>query len=275
MRESFFARHSLKPDKISPESPEYKGLSEKGVELAREKAREVLEILEKSEPGTVMFIGGASEAIRTKSTARVFGEEVKELANKDGKEDILVLTEKDIADREKGYSQIVEGVTDLINANKDKKVIVDFPLMLKEFAMKPWMDDKGNLSEYTQKLMAKNNNNSNACVKEWITTGGKTNDLQGPDPEQIAKDHIKGVERLTDFARKYIENRPLVIGFVGHSWNLDALAVYLANNGKIDAEGFQKVGGEMIKDSEIGRIEIRDGEAVLNYKNKEYPVNLP
>jgi len=274
MPESFFARHSLKPDKTSPESPEYKGISEKGVELARQKAGEVLEVLEKAEPGTVMFIGGASEAIRTKSTARVFGKEVKEKVQKEGKEDILVLTEKDIIDKEKGYSQIVEGVSDLINKNKDKKIMIDFPLMLKEFAMKPWMDEKGNLSEYTQKLMAKNNNDSNACVKEWIATGGRMEDLSGPDPEQIAKDHIKGIGRLTDFAQKHIENRPLIVGFVGHSWNIDALAVYLVNNGKVDAEGFQKVGGEMIKDSEIGRIEIKDGEAALNYKGKKFPIRI-
>ncbi|MFH0854021.1 MAG: hypothetical protein V1891_00810 [bacterium] len=53
--EFFAARHTIKPKGEDKESLEYKGASEKGVELGRERAKEVLEILEKSNEGTVRY----------------------------------------------------------------------------------------------------------------------------------------------------------------------------------------------------------------------------
>jgi hypothetical protein len=279
LKESFFARHSIKVDKKKPEDAEsqpYKGITEQGVELSRQKAQEVLKMLDQAEAGSVLFIGGASEQIRTKSTGRVFGDEIKDILAREGRNDILALTEADIADRQQGYTEIVQGVSDKINASPDKKVLIDYPMLMKEFSMKMWLDEKGNFSEYTNKLLAKNNNNSTAAIKDWIESEGKLDDLTGPNPTKVAEDSLKGIERLREFAKKYIKDRPVIVGAVGHSWNFDALAVYLANNGKVDGEGFTKVGGELIKDSEIGRVEIdKEGKAVLKYKGKEFSIELP
>lgn len=278
LNEFFFARHSIKADKKKPEdaeSQQYKGITEKGVELSRQKAQEVLKMLDQAEAGSVLFIGGASEQIRTKSTGKVFGDEIKEILARDGRNDILALTEADIADRQKGYTEIVQGVSDKINASPDKKVLIDYPMLMKEFSMKMWLDEKGNFSEYTNKLLAKNNNNSTAAMKDWIESEGKLDDMTGPNPTKIAEDSLEGIERLREFAKKYIKDRPVIVGAVGHSWNFDALAVYLANNGKVNGEGFAKVGGELIKDSEIGMVEIdKEGSAVLKYKGKEFPIEL-
>lgn len=50
----------------------------KGVELAKQRAREILKSLEQSENGTIMFIGGISEAVRTKSTTLICGKEMQD-----------------------------------------------------------------------------------------------------------------------------------------------------------------------------------------------------
>jgi len=62
MREGdFFSRHSVKPRGEDLESSALAGISEKGVELAKERAQEILSNSERLENGTIMFIGGASE----------------------------------------------------------------------------------------------------------------------------------------------------------------------------------------------------------------------
>lgn len=231
-------RHSLKPKGESLESKEYPGISEAGVELARKKTPEVLETLEKSEEGTVMFLGGSSEMIRAKSTERVIGDEAKNLIEKEGREDIIVLTPKDAenADMEEGYKGYLDGIRELaekIKDNPDKKVLIDAPLFLKEFAMKPWLNGK-DYSSYTKALLEKNGNNELECVKDWISNEGIIGDIKGPNPTEVAENHIKGLKRLKEFAEKIMPGRPVVVSMVGHSWNLDAVATYLANNGNVD-----------------------------------------
>lgn len=275
--EDFFAtRHSVKPKGEDIESKEYPGISEKGVELARERARSILESLEKAEEGTVMFIGGVSEMVRTRSTARVFGEEIKRTAEEKGRENLMILTQKDIIDREKGYSQTVKEVAERIKANPDKKILIDFPLFLKEFGLglSRWRDKEGNDTPYIKELKKRNENDFTACLKDWIENKGQIGDLQGPNPTRVAEEQLEGIKRLREFAQKHIGERPLIIGTVGHAWNLDALTIYLANEGKVDLEGFEKVGGEVIGEAEMTQVEIDKKGAKLNYKGKEYPIEL-
>lgn len=280
----FLGRHSIKPDKKTPgdpESKEYKGITEKGVELSRKKAKEILEFLDNAKEGTIMFIGGSSDQIRTKSTARVYGDEIKNVVREEGREDVLVLTKEDFSEISKdkdgngrGFTKIIENLQKIVSENKDKKILIDFPLFLNELGMDQWMDDEGGFSEYTLKLLAENNNNHTEAVRSWIKNEGKLGNLQGPNPTEVASDHIKGIERLREFAKKYAQDRPVIIGATGHSWNLDALAAYLANNGVVNEEGFEKAGGKMIGESEMARIEIKeDGEPVLIYNEKELPIN--
>jgi len=159
-------RHSIEPTKKdTAESPEYPGIITEGVKLAKEKARSILESLEQEDPGTVMFLGGASEAIRTKSTARVFGEEAKRLAQE--KNEILVLTEEDI-DTRKGYAKIAQEITDSIKTNPDKKFLIDIPLFVKEFSMNPWTTKEGDYSPYTKAVLKKHSGDRVESMKEMI-----------------------------------------------------------------------------------------------------------
>lgn len=273
MLEKFFAaRHSIKPKGEDIESAEYKGISEKGEDLARERAREVLEILEKAENGTVMFLGGATEQIRTKSTGRVFGDEAKRIV-KEGNKEIIVLTEEDIIDKGKGPSQAVAEVVKKIDTNPDKKIVISFPLRLKGFSMADdewFVKDGGWPTDFTKVLMKESNFNDLVALKKWIEGQGVLGNLKGPDPTAVAEKQLESIKRLQEFAKSQIGDRPLIVGSIGHAWNLDALAIYLANNGKVDLEGLAKVGGESIKETQMVKIEIKDGQAKLIYNNKEF-----
>jgi hypothetical protein len=141
--------------------------------------------------------------------------------------------------------------------------------------MNPWTDGKGGYSEFTKTLLRMGGDNESESVKAWFRSGGKVGNLTGPKPEEVAKNHLRGLERLREFAVKYVKDRPMGVGAVGHSWNMDALAVYLANNGVVDEAGFEKVGSKMIGESEFGMVELtEDGKAKLVYRGNEYEINL-
>jgi len=280
--EAILTRHTDKPAKKDAtkqinekdlESEEYEGISEKGVESSQKKSKELLERLEQSPNGTIMFIGGKSEMPRTGSTAEVYGDEMKRLVEESGKDNIIVLTEEDIRDEKTGVTGTIRKVQELINSSPDKKFIIDFPLILNEFKMGEgrWMKD-GDYSPFTKELLKRNNNDEVACVRDWFANEGKVDDLEGPNPTEVAESHIGGIERLNEFAKKQISDRPIIIGMVGHSWNLDAVATYLANEGKITPEGFEKTGGKMIAPNQSVEVVIEDGKAKLKYGGKEFEI---
>jgi hypothetical protein len=268
----FFSRHSVKPKGEDLESSGFAGISEKGVKLAKERAHEILSNLERLENGTIMFIGGTSEVPRTKSSALVYGQEIKKLILEQGRDDIISFLPVDL-DKIEGYTNKVNFLVEQIKANPERKIILDFPLFIKEFSLKDrWTDEKGNLSEYTKELLKRNENNEEEAMKDWFDNQGRINDLIGPNPEDIAEQQLTGIERLREFAKKYISDRPMVIGSVGHSWNLDAVAVYLANNGEINKESFEKMKAKMIGETKMIKISKQDGKQVLEYGDVIIPL---
>jgi len=262
----------MKPKGEDLESSEFVGISEKGVELAKERAQEILKDLEQLENGTVMLIGGVSEMPRTKSTAMVYGKEIKNLIKEQSRDNVIVLLPEDINEI-KGFTNKVDFIAEQIKANPGKKMILDFPLFMKEFSFKGgWLDDKGNLTDYAKELLRRNENDEEKAMKDWFDNQGRIEDLVGPSPKEVAEQQLSGVERLRKFAKKYISGRPLVIGSVGHSWNLDAVAVYLANNGEINKESFERMKAKMIGETEMIKLSWRDGKQVLEYGDVVIPL---
>ena len=271
-KEFFSTRHSIKPKGDDKESS-HKGISEKGEQLSRERAKELLQLVENAPEGAIIFIGGASDQVRTKSTAEVYGEEMKKIIAEEEK-DIMIFNREDIADDKNGYSKIVGDLAEKINNNPNKKVIVDYPLFLKEFSIGngKFLNADGSMNDFTKKILEVGGTEEGA-LKKWIESEGIIDGIQGPNPEKIAVDQLNGIKRLFEFAKKSIgNNRPIIIGFVGHSWTLDVLAVYLANNGKVDMEGFEKVGGSMIKETELAELSMDSGEMGFKYRGKEYEI---
>lgn len=269
---SFFTRHSIKPKGEDFESPEFAGISEKGVELAKERAGEILSDLEDQENGTVMLIGGASEMPRTKSTAMAYGKEMKKIIEHQQRDDILVFLPEDL-EKIDGYKNKAAFLAKQIKTNPNKKFVLDLPLFVKEFSFKDrWEDGQGNLSKYSKELLQRNNWDTVEAMKDWFDNQGRIDSLVGPNPVEVAEQQLVGIEKLRDFAMKYISDRPLVIGSVGHSWNLDAVAVYLANNGDVTKEAFENMRGKMIEETKLIKLSEIDGENVLEYGDISIPL---
>ena len=258
MLESFFTRHSQKSERLEDESAEYPGLTEAGVALARERARqEILELVEKSEPGTVVFIGGASDLPRTKSTAKVYGDELQKM----DAEDVLVITRQEIAKiykEEKSYKGTLEQIAEFIKQNENKKIIVNFPMFLKGLSLK---DEGREFFAYYNQLLEKHGRNESAAIKDWLETNGKVDGKQaGPVPQELARNIESELERLKTFAQKHFDGRPLITGLVGHSWLLDAFLYE-----KIGEKALEK---GMINETELAKIKVGPDKTEIEYRGE-------
>lgn len=269
----FLIRHSIKPKGEDVESEKYKGISKKGVELARSSAKNILDDIERSPRGAVIFLGGVSDEVRTRSTAEVYGDELKNLLAR--REDYIVITREDLP-RGKSYSDMAKQIKQTIDANPDKKIIVDVPLFLKELSLKKrgWFTKEGKPIPYFAKLLERNKNNEYETMRDWIATQGKEGELKGPTPEEVAKSYEKGLGRLEKFAKKYFGDRPYVIGLVGHSFELDAYLTYLAGNGKVDLDSFDKIraDGGLIKETELATIQKTPDLTTISYRGRKTKV---
>lgn len=263
----FFTRHSKRPKSEEDESREYPGISEEGVEMAKERAKDILELLKKAEPGAVMLIGGVSDQIRTTSTALVYGHEIKDLLALENNSEIEVILPEEL--------KRVEGYFALLNKlilNKDKKFAVVFPLNIPELSYDGDFMEKGKWNAYSWALMKRNNRDSEAILRDWLDNQGEIADLSGPKPKEVAEKQLLVLEKLRRLGKKYLPGRDLLIGAVGHSWALDALAVYLANDGEVTLENFDKMKAKMIV--ETGMIAIKENEQgdFLQYGDLEIPL---
>lgn len=271
-------RHSIKPKaEVDPESQDYKGISENGVELARERAEDILNILEKEPDGSILFFLGSSEMDRTKSTIRAYMDEMKETLINKNEQEISLITKDEINNPDNGYTENANILAQKINTSPDKKFVVDASLFIKELGNFYWWTDKnGNLTEYVKKVLQDNNNNEELSFKDWLTNNGVSGDLSGISPQGLAEGILNGIKRLSDFTKSFLEdkNRNLIIGSVGHSWSLDALAIYLANDGVVDMDGFNKIKGSLIDETQILKLAKQDdGEYNFSYNDKEYNIN--
>jgi hypothetical protein len=288
------ARHSKK----GAGSEEYPGLTPEGVELVKEKTKkDILELIENSEPGSVIVFGGATDLIRTKSTTRVSANEIKEvLAGRE--EEFLILDEADInnllTDEEKKSASTIIRISEIVAANPDKKIIITFPLAMSEmsmlektkgrFAGKPeWKSGgaKETRSPYLTEIMKRNNNDEALVVMDWIRSNGEITSqdeqvLRGPNALEVAKGYVHSLQRLEGVTKKMFSGRPLVIEITAHSWEIDVMVDYLAHNGTVTPEGFEEIAkgtGDkptIISEFEFSVIKIQDGKGTMTYRGKTY-----
>lgn len=265
----FFTRHSKQPKINEESSKEYPGLSEAGVELARERSRDILELLKKAEPGTVMFIAGTSDQIRTESTILVYGHEMKNLLTKEDDSDIeLVLAEE--LKRVEGYFALLNKLV----TKPDKKIALVLPQYVPELSWKgEFLTEEGKWGAYALELKKRNNDNSEEVLRDWLLTQGELDGLQGPNPKVVAEKQLTVLRKLRRWGNKYLPGRKLIIGAVGHSWTLDALAIYLANDGEVTLENYDKMREHgLLKETGMIALKHEDGKPVLQYGDLLIPL---
>ncbi len=288
---TIFTRHTERADRSMGYSPEdaekiserYPSITKKGERKAREMADHKFgEIVDSMDKDGILFVGGSSEEKRTKATTEVIGDELSNKYQEDGS--INIFTKKDIDNwrnevKEKG-GKVLDKIRQAIEGNPDQKLVFTYPLFLKEFSLRPHHRDKdtGEHTPYMKRLLKQVGNNENKAVLEWFRNEGKlvSGDkiFQVPSPQQTAEKHLLGIQRLKEFAQSMISQRSVSIGFVGHGWQLDALAVYLANNGKVNAKAFERLfGSEPIQQPESGKVVVKGNRVTFSYRGKEYQVS--
>lgn len=278
---SFIARHSLKPKGGILESKNYPGLSEAGVELAEKRAgKEIWELIEASEPESIVFIAGATRAPRTASTAEVYGEKLKELAKKT--EDVLVITRSEInsiieeerSKTGKGWKGAVEKVVNEINKNPDKRIVIDFPFFFQRISLEKtgWVDKDGEDTPYAVELYRRNDDDEYKSMIDFIENKGKIGELKGVEPEEIAKAYDQSIAQLREFAGRYIKDRPIIVGLIGHGGDIETYLAYLLSNRKnVTVENFEKITqGELINETELTQIKISSDQINVIYRGRNF-----
>ena len=270
--EYWVTRHS-KSGKDVESSP---GLSEQGVEMARERAKTIVELIENSQKGSVILYGGVTSEPRTRSTTELYTDESEKILKERGgtaqnkkKEDI-----KEQANQS-GYLKTANEIASQINAVPEEKVVIELPLFLKEFSMEKYLyeDDGETVKPEWQKLLDKHGKNYTAAIEDWFSNPELSKTI---DPEEMARGCMKAMQRLESFSKKFFPDRPVKIGFVGHSFLIDALLTYIANDGKVSADGFKKIGGDVVKETELATIEFDgNGGLHLRYRDKDFLSALP
>jgi len=266
----FVTRHSKRPTAEDRESLEFVGISESGVELARERAREILALLDGAEEGTVMFLGGSSDISRTSSTALVYGKEIRRLLEECGRNDVTVVLPSDISDVSSAVG-IMEYLSELAEADPNRKLVIDLPLFTKELSYRgSFQTGDGKATPYWNDWLER----TGGDVEDWFNNWNQNSELKGPDPNKVAERQLYGIDRLRRLAGRCLPaGRSLLIGAVGHSLTLDALAVFLANGGNVTVDAFRSLKGDIIGETQmISMTSGQDGKQVFRYGNVEIPL---
>jgi len=273
--EYFVTRHS-KSGKDVESSP---GLSEQGVELAKERALAIAGLIQNSEAGSVILLGGVSSTPRTRSTMELYTEEVKKILIENKESDVRFIMQEDIKEEANkpgsGYLKTANEIASQINSSPEQKVVVELPLFLKEFSMEKYLleEDGETVKPKWQALLDKHGKNYSEAIKDWFSD---TELRASINPEEMAKDVLSGMQRLADFSKRFIQGRPMKIGFVGHSFLIDALLTYIADDGKVSTEGFEKIGGEVVCETELSTIEFDENNNLhLAYRGNDFVFEIP
>lgn len=265
-------RHSTVDD---PVSEAYNDLTNKGIQQCRETARiQLLPFLKGSKKGTILYIGGKSDQERTGNTGEEYGEELKRLT--EGNDDILVLTKNDIENESKKLGSKIKYIQDIIKNIKNKKIVIDYPLQIKELSYSHnnrWSKNNQK-TEYFKELVNKYNGDHALGVHDWIKNEAvlKKNSKTyiGPNPEEVANDYLKGGERLYNFASFLSKDRKVTVLAVGHQWDLDSVVTKSAKNNVTYQNFLDVTGGEVIGESEVIRINKKEGKRKTQYRLKTY-----
>jgi len=272
--EKFFLTRHSKSVQSGAEESKYKGLSHEGEELARKRAGEDLRVLVDNAPqNAVVFLVGASERPRTKSTLEIYGDELKEIYKDSSLVNVITASEiVEVLKEQTSITHAIEILRDKIGSSNGKTVI-DFPLFIKQFDFGVrwgyWSNDAGKRFE---DLMKKYNDDEKAAFLHWLEHAHDEGS-KFPDPNSVADEYLEGLRRISDFAHNKLSNdRPVIISAVGHRWDLDVLVTKLAT-GDVNVDNFNKVtGGSLINEAEPITISTEGKQQTLRYRENKYVI---
>lgn len=263
--EAWVTRHS-KSGKDVESAP---GLSEEGVDLAKQRAETIAKLINDSEEGSVILFGGVSATPRTRSTMEIYSQEAADIISKTGVQTINKETLKESTSNQ-GFLKTAEDVSLVLQEFPKEKFAIELPLMLKELSMESSLYESDGVTVIPewQTLLDKHGKDYSGLMKEWLETPSIRAAI---NPVKIAEKTLSGMNRLSTFIHRFTPHRPVKIVFVGHSLLLDTFLIYLANNGEVTAEGFEKIQNQIISETELSTIKpTENGHLSLNYRDQNF-----
>lgn len=260
--EFIFSRHAKKATPETPEgelSEKYFGVTKEGEKETRARAKELADIVEKLPDKSIVVLSGVSRAERTRSTLKIYGDELRNIFK--NREDI-VIPQKQIEEKEEGLRESLDNlknVSEIMKTEKGrKKAIIQFPLWIKQFAASPEQWEEWSVYFSTVEK-------GDSEISQWIK------EKKGPNPQKLAKDILTGIKRENNFFRKFFPENTMIFINVDHSGELDALFTYLANEGIVGKEGFEKIGRKEVEESEISQLSfLPDGKIEFKYRDATF-----
>jgi len=267
--EFILSRHAKKISRETPEeemSEKYPGITKEGEKETREKTKEIAGIIENLPEGSAIVLSGVSKVPRARATLEVYADELRDIF-KDRKDVIFSSGPRLKEGKEKGPAEQLKELKEISEKMKESKesikAIVHFPLWIKQFTASPEEWDKW--AKYFETVKDEIGQSGDVQIAEWFEK------KKGPNPDKIAEDLLLGLKREEKFFRKFFPDNEIVFINVDHSGELDALFTYLANKGEITKEGFQKIGGEIVKESEFGKLSfLPDGNMEFEYRDNKF-----
>ncbi len=260
--EFIFSRHAKKAMPETPEeelSEKYFGITKEGEKEIRARARELADIVEKLPDKSIVILSGVSRAGRTRSTLEIYGSELRSIFK--DREDI-VIPQKQIEEKEERLRESLDDLKSISGMMKTeerrRKAIIQFPLWIKQFTASPkqWKEWSSYFSTAKR---------SGSEIARWIE------EKKGPNPLKLAKDLLTGIKRVNNFFRKFFPENTIMFINVDHSGELDALFTYLANEGAVEKEGFEKIGGREVEGGEISQLSfLSNGEIEFKYRGATF-----
>lgn len=291
-----FLRHSERSTKdanvINSDAPGYPGITERGVQMLEEPSARLALAIEAGAPNAVVFIGGSSEEIRTRSSAEVIGDNLARMYKDDP--NTVVITRSQIKEMYKAQTSpeadpqmaavdrmlnVIKHVKTIIHDNPDKRIIVTYPLHLKQFSMRPILRDfQGNQTAYTKELEARNPGDVDAQMLEAMLDTHPA-DYKNPrpfSPDELGNQHLQGVERLHRLAERVVGERETFVAFVGHGLYLDTLAGKLAKrkDESLEKAYRERLQAKSIGQAEMGIVRFKDNAATFTYQGQTHPVDI-
>lgn len=271
--EFILSRHAEKVSQETPEeekSEKYQGITKEGERKSREKMKEIADIIDDLPDGSVTVLSGISKAPRARATLEVYADELRNIFK--DRENIIFSSEPRF--EEKKDESLVERLRELRAISQkmkestgNVKAIVQFPLWVKQFTSAP--EAWAKWIEYFNTVKGGIDYNDDAEIAEWIDM------KKGPNPDELSKNLLLGLKREEEFFRKFFPDNTITFINVTHSGELDALFTHLANNGEITKEGFEKIGGEIIKENEFGKLSFfPDGNIEFEYRGKRFSYKI-
>lgn len=301
-KENYFITRHGKMTQEDKEESEILGLAVEGEKQIRGNTQELIEMINRSEKDAVIFFGAASEHIRTDATLLAYGGELQK-QYKDNQEIVVYIPEvvkkwQKVKKESGGMStaltnqgmgvgtikEILDATNEISNTiqeNPDKKIVVVFPLYLKDFSFwqrgwinKETFDFVDYVKEIQKEYQGEDEQEKYAhFIKRWFETNGQLGDLRGPNPEECAEAVLRGIRRYEKFASTFTKDRPLIIGMSGHAWELEACIVKLAT-GELTPAAFDRVMGSKSMDtSEAAQIKITEDRTEIIFRGCAFEID--